>query len=264
MRIVHYTRNTYEGMACAILSRLIYGDNIEIKFISKPKLTEIDSDAKIIITGLDCKVSVELDNLVFHASNNCFIEYKTFLESMFNDINNNSIYQEFVDHSLAYIDWSWRDVKKYYGKNIDELLKMYSQEELVDLIANRIHNQEELIQEKEKALLAFDKQKMNEYIEQKTIEQKEINGYKYGIVFSDLYASSILNVILKQEVDIALVIDMNKKVAYYKYNKNNKRINNFKDKIEKIGGIPNSYGGYVSFQKVFDASIITALTGNIK
>lgn len=263
--IIHYTSNDYEGMACAILSTYIFGNSIKIIHCDKKASCKITKHKQIFITGIDCNTD-EDPSLVHCKGKYFFNEFLKKIKMSFPEyFINNSALDTFIEHSKAYIDWSWNTKQLYYGKNLDELSKLYGRDATIMSTANRISTVDHIVSDQEKEILKFEKYRMNQYIDSKEIEIMLVGKFRYGIVYADQYVAEISNWLLKKhKVDVAVVINMSNKIATYKYNKSNKNMLGFNKKLENIGANITNNGGIVKFKSTFDKSIFLSLVGNIK
>lgn len=266
-RVLHLTKNDFEGIASAILSKYVYGDNIDIKFYNYSSSSyQYENDAKqyeyVIAVGL--KNSYQLKKFDVN-----MLECKNFEEMHYHykglfpeDFENNSSLVSFYDNATAYIDWSWADKHLYYGKNIDELCKYLGKNEVIEKIATRLSTKEEIVTKIEKEMLVFAKKIMTNTVQNKKYAMHLEGNRKYAITYSDSYEIELANHILSQErgIDAVIVINMNTKIARIKTAKNI----NLEKQITKAGGITNSNGGTIKFGELFDKTIYTALLNKIQ
>lgn len=265
-RILHLTKNDFEGIASAILSKYVYGDNIDIKFFNYSSSSfQYEEDAKqyeyVIAVGLKNSYQLKKFNINLLECRNfedMYMHYKTLFPE---DFENNSSLNVFYENSAAYIDWSWSEKHLYYGKNIDELCKYLGKVEMIDKIAERLSTKEEIVTKIEKEMLVFAKKIMTNSIQNKkyTIHSKEHK--KYAITYSDTYEIELANHILSQEKDIdaVIIVNMSTKIARIKTAKGV----DLEKQIIKAGGITNSNGGTIKFGELFDKTIFAALLNKI-
>lgn len=257
------TKNDFEGIASAIITKYVCGADLDIKFYNYKTSKEIlDNDSKgystIFVTGL--KNGDKIDNNVALIANNFESYYVRLAQIFFEDFSNPSLI-EFKKNATAYINWSWFDKKLYYGKNIDELSKYLGKQEVIDKIAERISNLEELVTEEEKNMLVFIKKVMTNNIKNKKYDIKEIDNKKFAVTYAEVYEIELANYILSQEKDIEAVVifNMNTKIARIKTAKNI----DLSDKILSMGGIVNSNGGTIKFGNTFDNTIFMSIISNL-
>lgn len=267
-RILHLTKNDFEGVASAILSKYIYGDNIDIKFFNyNSSSLQYEEDAKqyeyVIAVGLKNSYQLKKYNLELLECKN-FEEMYGHYSSLFpEDFKDNENLNIFYENVSAYIDWSWSDKQLYYGKNIDELCKYLGKIEVIEKIAERLSNGNEIVTNIEKEMLVFAKKIMTNSIQNK----KYIKTYnkktdkKIAITYSDAYEIELANHILSQEkdVDAVMIINMNTKIARIKTSKGV----NLEKEIIEAGGITNSNGGTIKFGDLFDNNIFSTLLNKI-
>jgi hypothetical protein len=276
-RIIHFTTNDFEGMACAILSKYIFGDNITIKYIEpapmpgnfNTALDALDIDISLLIVSVKMSPIVNSKyNLIQATSHKMFDEFYRKFESMFPEsFKNNSALTTFKENARAYLDWTWKAKSLYLGKNIDDLSKSYDKEYLVSKMATRISQKQHVVTDAEKEILKFDKHKMTKYIESKKVSYLTTSNYSYGIIYADQHNIEAANVILnKHNIEIAVVINMDTKLALFKCNANKlskEKIDKFKKLLEDAGGITQKNGGSIKFDGAFDQTIFTALTNKL-
>lgn len=265
-RILHLTKNDFEGIASAILSKYIYGDNIDIKFFNYSSSSyQYEEDAKqyeyVIAVGLKNSYQLKKFNIQLLECKNFQEMYQHYNTLFPEDFKNNSSLVTFYENAAAYIDWSWSDKHLYYGKNIDELCKYLGKIEVIDKIAERLSTKEEIVTKIEKEMLVFAKKIMTNTIQNKKYVVHQDGNRKYAITYSDTYEIELSNHILSQEksIDAVIVINMNTKIARIKTAKGI----NLENEIIKAGGITNSNGGTIKFGELFDKEIFTALLNKI-
>ena len=227
-RILHLTKNDFEGVASAILSKYIYGDNIDIKFFNyNSSSLQYEEDAKqyeyVIAVGLKNSYQLKKYNLELLECKN-FEEMYGHYSSLFpEDFKDNENLNIFYENVSAYIDWSWSDKQLYYGKNIDELCKYLGKIEVIEKIAERLSNGNEIVTNIEKEMLVFAKKIMTNSIQNKkyTKTYNKKTDKKIAITYSDAYEIELANHILSQEkdVDAVMIINMNTKIARIKTSK---------------------------------------------
>lgn len=267
-RILHLTKNDFEGVASAILSKYIYGDNIDIKFFNyNSSSLQYEEDAKqyeyVIAVGLKNSYQLKKYNLELLECKN-FEEMYGHYSSLFpEDFKDNENLNIFYENVSAYIDWSWSDKQLYYGKNIDELCKYLGKIEVIEKIAERLSNGNEIVTNIEKEMLVFAKKIMTNSIQNKkyTKTYNKKTDKKIAITYSDAYEIELANHILSQEkdVDAVMIINMNTKIARIKTSKGV----NLEKEIIEAGGITNSNGGTIKFGDLFDNNIFSTLLNKI-
>jgi oligoribonuclease NrnB/cAMP/cGMP phosphodiesterase (DHH superfamily) len=277
-RIIHLTANDFEGMACAVLSKYIFGDNITIKYIEPTPMPsnlntaldalDTDNTSLLIVTVKGSPIVNSKYNLIQATSHKMFDEFYKKFEFMFPEsFKGNSSLITFKENTRAYLDWTWKSKSLYLGKNIDDLSKSYDKEYLVSKIATRISQKQHVVTDAEKEILKFDKHKMTKYIESKKVSYLTTSNFSYGIIYGDQYNIETANVMLnKHSIEIAVVINMDTKLALFRCNTNKlskDRIDKFKKLLEDVGGITQKSGGIIKFDSTFDQTIFTALINKI-
>lgn len=269
-RILHLTKNDFEGVASAILSKYIYGDNIDIKFYNYSSSSlQYEEDAKQYeyVIAVNLKNSYQLRKY----NNIELLEYKNFEEIYRHysnlypeDFANNKNLSIFYENASAYIDWSWSDKQLYFGKNIDELCKYLGKIEVIEKIAERLSTGKDIVTNTEKEMLVFAKKIMTNSIQSKNYDilYSKDNKLKFAIAYSDSYEIELANHVLSQDnsIDAVMIINMNTKIARIKTSKNV----NLEKQISEAGGITNSNGGTIKFGSLFDDNIFTVLLNKIK
>lgn len=268
-RILHLTKNDFEGVASAILSKYIYGDNIDIKFFNyNSSSLQYENDAKqyeyVIAVGLKNSYQLKKFNIELLECRN-FEEMYNHYSSLFpEDFRDNKNLSVFYENASAYIDWSWSDKQLYYGKNIDELCKYLGKIEVIDKISERLSTGKDIVTNIEKEMLVFAKKIMTNSIQSKNYEilYSKDNKLKFAITYSDSYEIELANHILSQEnsIDAVMIINMNTKIVRIKTSKGV----NLEKQISEAGGITNSNGGTIKFGSLFDDNIFNVLLNKIK
>lgn len=262
-KVLLLSKNDYNGIASAILCRYIFENNLDIVFhnysASLETFNNIDFNSYklIIIMGLKNanKIAVKTFNYLIA---NSFLELYDICKENFPEDFDNTKLNEFYQNSLAYIDWSWNEKGLYYGKNIDDLCKYLNKEEIIELIANRIANKEDIITKTDKDILLFVKKMMTNIIKENRYEVIEMNNKKFAVTYANNYEIELANYILSKEKDnicAVIIINMNTKIARIKAAKGFK----LEKEISQSGGVVNSNGGTLKFGDIFDKSIYAML-----
>lgn len=246
-------KSNFEGLATAILLNVILEKDLDIRFYKYDAVItkqDLDDDYK--------KTFISDLRLVSNIKDNSITQ--TFgLKGM--NIYLSLIYTEqvmkyekelttFMQHCLAYIDWSWKKKELYYGKNIDELSKHFSKQYLIDLITNRILKHENIIKDSDIQLILFSKKLITHYINDKQYNIIENNNIKIAYTFCDIYEIELANKILNNEPDIDIVILANLNTKIIRIKPRDKDA--FKDEILNMNGYINSNGGTI---KISDGTI---------
>lgn len=271
MKTIHITKNDFEGMACAILSKFIFGNNVDIDIASRfiPKFAldqkiDINSHNLIITSGINEKTDKDILTIEVDS----FKELYDKLSIMFPKEFDNQTLRLFKEHTEAYIDWSWRDKQLYLGKNIDELTKSMEKEDVIENIASRIANKELLITETEKAIIKAEKNRMTNSIEDRHLRTRKIGNYNAVFAFAENYKNELANILINKDIkgfkaDIVFIIDMHMGYTFVKYSKHPK-MKDFYKKLQDMGASTgNNNTAIIKFGTMFDNMIITSLTKNV-
>ena len=237
-------KNDFEGIATAIFLNVILKQKIDIKFYRY----EIDSE-EIETEEYNYIISIGLKNV-----ENIDTKYKTL--TIFNSFaevvdyfkaDNEDVYKKhklldtFCKHAEAYLNWTWKDDKLYYGKNIDELSKYFNKADLVRNITDKIINNKEIINNMERQMIIFSKKIMTNYIERKNYSVVEDNGIKLAYTFCEVNEIELANKIIENEnVDAVVLANLNNRIIRIK---TNKKSNNFANEISQLKCHTNSNGG---------------------
>lgn len=260
-RLLLLTKNDFEGMASAIITKYIYGDNVDIKFYNyKTPAIQLINDLKdynmFFAVGLQNSANISSISTQIQATG--FEDFYKKLSTIFpEDFSNNTTLLEFKENVSAYIDWSWSQKNLYYGKNIDELAKYVGKQEIIDKIAERISKLEPIVTETEKEMLMFAKKIMTNNIQNKRYEIRIVNDKKFAITYGESYEIELANYILAQEtnIDAVVIFNMTTKIARIKTAKGV----NLSTQISQAGGLTNSNGGTIKFGNMFDNTIFMSI-----
>lgn len=264
-KLLLLTKNDFEGMASAIITKYIYGDNVDIKFYNyKAPATQLTNDLKdyhmFFAVGLQNSANISNASAQIQATG--FEDFYNKLSEVFpEDFSNNSTLIEFKENASSYIDWSWSQKKLYYGKNIDELAKYIDKLEVIDKVAERISKLEPIVTDIEKEMLIFAKKIMTTNIQNKRYEIKIVNGKKFAVTYGEMYEIELANHILSQEKDIDAVVifNMTTKIVRIKTAKGV----NYSEQISQAGGLTNSNGGTIKFGNMFDNTIFMSILNKL-
>lgn len=241
-------RNEFEGIASAILINTIKNNNLDIEFYKYDhnNFKYEKEYNKVFIIGLKNakNIKIKAEEIVI------FNSFQEVYDYFYNNYSNKfQIYKQLnvlCKHTNAYLDWTWKDKKMYYGKNIDELSKYFNKTTLVRNITNKIlnykdiMNKEDIISEAEKQLIVFSKKIMTNYINKKNYFVIENNKYKYVCAFCEVYEIELANKMLETTgADIAILVNLNNNIVRIK----SANKNEFEDKILNANGHINSNGG---------------------
>ncbi len=116
--------------------------------------------------------------------------------------------------------WQWQEFNVPEARDLVTILSYYGNEKFINNYGRFLRkNNEFYFNEAEKILIDIDRTKMAEYIEQtrEHIIFREIQGYKVGIVFAELYRSELGNALAKyyqDDVDLIMIINMNRSLSF--------------------------------------------------
>lgn len=121
---------------------------------------------------------------------------------------------KFIELVRQYDTWEWRD--KYNNidaKKLNDLLYILGREKFVNLILQKLLNNESLFDETTNLILDLKQNEINNYIntKEKDLIIKKVLGYKVGIIMCDMYLSELGNVLSEKhpELDFIAIIKQN-------------------------------------------------------
>ena len=121
---------------------------------------------------------------------------------------------KFIELVRQYDTWEWRD--KYNNidaKKLNDLLYILGREKFVNLILQKLLNNESLFDETTNLILELKQNEINNYIntKEKDLIIKKVLGYKVGIIMCDMYLSELGNVLSEKhpELDFIAIIKQN-------------------------------------------------------
>lgn len=121
---------------------------------------------------------------------------------------------KFIELVRQYDTWEWKD--KYNNidaKKLNDLLYILGREKFVNLILQKLLNNESLFDETTNLILELKQNEINNYIntKEKDLIIKEVLGYKVGIIMCDMYSSELGNVLSEKhpELDFIAIIKQN-------------------------------------------------------
>lgn len=258
-------RSGFEGLATAILLNVILEKDLDIKFYNYDALiTKDDIDVnhykKTFVADLtlanNIKDSSVIQTIKLQGMNIC-------LSFMYTDqlMKYEKELSIFMQHCLAYIDWSWKKKELYYGKNIDELSKYYNKQYIIELISNRILEHKPIINDNDIQLILLSKRLITHYTNDKQYRIVTKNNIKIAYTTCDIYEIELANRILNKEPDVDIVILANLNRNIIRIKPRNKDA--FKEEILNINGYINRISD-TSINMINDLlfnDIINKLTG---
>lgn len=131
--------------------------------------------------------------------------------------------QESVSYMVSLVrlndTWEWKKYNKVEARYLTTLLSYYGVDKYINnyvdfLLAHPTF----FFTPTEQMLIDTDNKRMNDYIEEKKehVIFKEINGYKTGIVFAELYRSELGNYLAEyySDVDLIIIINLSRSISY--------------------------------------------------
>ena len=126
---------------------------------------------------------------------------------------------KFVEIVRKYDTWLWET--KYNDiipKKWNDLLYIYGRELFIENVSNKLNNFNLELDCTDELLLKLEQEKINKYIglKQKQLIEKDILGYKVGVVFAEQYGSELGNELskLNPKLDFVVMIDPSRSVSY--------------------------------------------------
>lgn len=169
------------------------------------------------------------------------------LIDVFSDWNENT--KNFVQIVKKYDTWLWKE--KYNDdipKKWNDLLYIYGRDRFIEKVCEKLDNNTTLLDMTDITLLQLNQEKIDRYIEskQKQIIEKDILGYKAGIVFAEQYHSECGNVLATNNSHLDFIVLINP--SYFVSYRTVKDINLGTDiaKIYGGGGHPKAAGSPIS------------------
>lgn len=236
-------KNDFEGVSSSIILYLLLNGQVDMKFYpynEDIKDIDINKYETIYLLGLNKKSFKEdYDNIVYLGSPEEVIDLAKATNPI---LFKNYKLQEFCKHTIAYLNWSWKEKKMFFGKNIDELSKYYNKSKLVKTIANRIIKKQELVTDVERELIIFSKKLISDYIDKKNYDITYIDNKKIVYTFSEMNEIELANKLMEKEnADIIIIVNLNNGIARIKAKKSKE----LESIILKQNGRIHSKGGTI-------------------
>lgn len=245
------THSDLDGIGCEILFKCIHGEKAEVTIAETYNVNEIVESAlddlenkkytKLFITDLSVneKLAKRINDndmdvtlLDHHPSAEFLNKYKfanVIIESGRGKECGTSLlasyYCEYLQHASfelvkfvklvrQYDTWEWKN--KYNNidaKKLNDLLYILGREKFVNLMLQKICNNEDLFDETINIILESKQNEINNYINIKENDLiiKEILGYKAGVIMCDMYSSELGNILSEKhpELDFIAIIKQN-------------------------------------------------------
>ena len=121
---------------------------------------------------------------------------------------------EFVELVRQYDTWEWKDkYNNIYAKKLNDLLYILGREKFVNLMLQKICNNEDLFDETINLVLELKQNEINNYIniKEKDLIIKNVLGYTVGVIMADMFSSELGNVLSERhpELDFIAIIKQN-------------------------------------------------------
>lgn len=210
-----------------------------------------------------CEVRVAYNNGIKTSGTELFYDY-LFRNRYLFDCEDWKLFNidNFVIMVRDYDTWRWKELK-YTGfkcKKLNDLFHIYGRYDFIDWVLEHIEKPNIFpdFSEIDEALLKIKQKEINYYIECKDkqiVEKVDKFGYRYGLVFSDRYASELGNYIseVHPELDYIAMVNMSNGTVSYR---------TVKEDIDLGGEIAHSHGGgghRKAASSTFDISVIRDL-----
>ncbi|MFA7688630.1 MAG: DHHA1 domain-containing protein, partial [Bacilli bacterium] len=146
--------------------------------------------------------------------------------------------KELVELTRQIDTWEWAKNNNLDAKKIGDIFIFYGVKIFMEEYFKKLKNpKSKLFEEKENFIFDLEQEHINKYIEkkEKTLIIKQLNNYKVGIVYADIYKAHLGNVLAeryKDSIDFIIIIDLSKGISYRA----------FKDNID-LNEIAKIYGG---------------------
>lgn len=135
---------------------------------------------------------------------------------------------DLLKNSIAYMvslvrlgdTWEWKKYDIVEARDLGTIFSFYGKERFINHYISFLRkNREFYFNEAEKVLIETDNKRKLDYIEDQKdkIIKKEIEGYRVGIVFAELYRSELGNALAeyyKDEIDLIMIININRSLSF--------------------------------------------------
>lgn len=246
------THTDLDGVGCEILGKIAFKDNVDVSRCNYNDINELvlktilehENYEKIIITDISVNeivanrlnyISNKVKLLDHHPSALFLNDYsfatveeicdkgKTCGTQLLYDYLGNSLKTDrlnyFVENVRRYDTWEWKD--KYQDetpKRINDLLYIMGKDKFVDLVINKIKNNEDLFDDTVNMILELRQNEINEYIKNKDklLITHNILGYKAGVVFADNFISELGNKLSEMHPELDFIAMINQETISYR------------------------------------------------
>ena len=245
------THSDLDGIGCEILFKYIHGDKAEVAIAETYNVNEIVESAlddlenkkytKLFITDLSVneKLAKRINDndmnvtlLDHHPSAEFLNKYKfanviiesgrgkecgmRLLASHYCEYLQHASFElvKFVELVRQYDTWEWKE--KYNNidaKKLNDLLYILGREKFVNLMLQKLRNNEDLFDETINLVLELKQNEIDNYIntKEKDLIVKNVLGYTVGIIICDMFSSELGNVLSERhpELDFIAIIKQN-------------------------------------------------------
>lgn len=310
MKIKLFTHTDFDGIGCAIIGKIVFGENVDIEYCDYDDVNEkikdfvehqqylnydfiyitdisVNTEVSELIeneelctfnlrdrfqlldhhpTALElnkyewCKVIVEEDGEKTSGTKLFYNYLSLDIEVNFNEWINDNLF-DFAEIVRKYDTYLWKT--KYHDvhpKMWNDLLYIIGRDNFIEQIVYKIRKSTIEFSDIDLKLLLYKQLEIDKYIEEKskTIIEKDILGYKAGVVFAESYHSELGNKLAENnpQLDFIVLINPSTSISYRSVKDN---INLGKDIASVFGG-----GGHpLAAGSPLDKNIIDKLIDDI-
>lgn len=279
MKVKLFTHTDLDGVGCAVVAKRMYKD-ISITYCNYDEIDYevsrfIDKESRfydlVLITDIsvDEYVAKEIDEYIghktklidHHATAEWLNKYKwanvnplhednvksSGTSMLFDYLNQPDGLYDFVEKVRRYDTWEWST--KYndeHAKQLNDLLYIVGREKFFNRF---VSNPSIELTDSEKLILDIEQDKINHYIgkKKKQVKEKNILGYKAGVVFAEQYSSQLGNELAKEYVELDFIAIINTSSQSISYRGIKDYIDLGKDvaKVFGGGGHPKAAGSQI-------------------
>lgn len=247
MKVKLFTHTDLDGVGCAIVAKLFYGNDVDVEYCNYDDVNEKveefllgsskHSYDKIYIT--DISVNEDVANIIEQEVKNKTLlldHHKTALwlnkydwvkvqeedeelkqktsgtYMLFKEFYDSGKIRELSDTIRRYDTWIWKEENDLIPKKLNDLYYIYGREIFINKMLEYCNNFGiELINYEDEFLLDLKQKEIDSYLESKnkSIIKTNLFGYKVGIVFAERFHSEIGNRLCEINPDINLVVIIN-------------------------------------------------------
>ena len=161
-----------------------------------------------------CHVTIEDDYNIKCSGTSLFYEALLQLDVPFKERLQTPLVKTFVEKVRRYDTWDWQALEDIESKQLNDLFFILGKERFLDYWLTRLeqNSNDFSFDETQKLLLEIRQNEIDQYIEARNEEliEKEIAGYKAGIVFANRFQSELGNqlALLHPEYDFIAMINV--------------------------------------------------------